>query len=58
LVFGGEGRLAEDNGSVVDGYILGDIWIYDVEEMSWAEIEILYGTMTPRYEFSIAVHKN
>jgi hypothetical protein len=38
LVYGGEGRLEEKNGKVMDGYILGDIWIYDVQEMEWTEI--------------------
>lgn len=48
LVYGGEG----------DGCILGDIWIYDSEEMQWSEIETLFGTLTPRYEFSISLHRN
>lgn len=48
LVYGGEG----------EGNILGDIWIYDVEELQWSEIETLFGTLTPRYEFSISLHRN
>lgn len=48
LVYGGEG----------EGNILGDIWIYDVEELQWSEIETLFGTLTPRYEFSLALHRN
>lgn len=48
LLYGGEGGAA----------VLGDIWVYDVEEMAWTEIETLYGPMTPRYEFTMTLHRN
>ena len=53
LLYGGEGR--KEDGTVE---VLGDIWLYDVEEMAWREIETLYGSMTPRYEFTLTLHRN
>jgi hypothetical protein len=59
LLYGGEGRMAVEGGSGgVSGEVLGDIWVYDVEEMAWTEIETLYGSMTPRYEFTLTMHRN
>lgn len=45
----------EDN---LKGFALGDIWIFDVREMIWTEIQTIYGAMTPRYEFSLSISKN
>lgn len=37
---------------------LADIWIFDTRERVWTEIQTIYGTITPRYEFSMVVHNN
>jgi N-acetylneuraminic acid mutarotase len=59
LLYGGEGRReGEGSASSSSVEILGDIWVYDLEEMAWTEIETLYGSMTPRYEFTLTLHRN
>jgi hypothetical protein len=51
LVYGGEG--AEKGAQVV----LSDLWVFDLHELLWAEVECAEGRMPPRFDFGATSHR-